>query len=51
VLKILGPSWQAVYSDMVPDAGGNRERVAYIFDERAVVLNCLTTEANAPRKK
>jgi len=51
VLKILGPYWQAVYSDMIPDAGGNRERVAYVFDGRAVRFNGLAAEANEPRKK
>src|SRR5213592_3743765 len=39
VLKILGPYWRAVYSDMIPDPGGNRERVAYLHDKRAVVFN------------
>ena len=28
VLDVLGPTWRAVYSDMIPDAGGNRERIA-----------------------
>jgi hypothetical protein len=51
VLKILGPYWRAVYSDMIPDAGGNRERVAYLFDKRAVVFNGLAAEANPPRVK
>ena len=51
VLKILGPYWRAVYSDMIPDAGGNRERVAYLYDKRAVVFNGLAAEANEPRKK
>jgi endonuclease/exonuclease/phosphatase family metal-dependent hydrolase len=51
VLKILGPYWQAVYSDMIPDPGGNRERVAYVFDRRAVRFNGLAAEANEPRKK
>ncbi|MBE0544201.1 MAG: endonuclease/exonuclease/phosphatase family protein [Verrucomicrobia bacterium] len=50
-LKILGPYWRAVYSDMIPDAGGNRERLAFIYDKRAVVFNGLAAEANAPRKK
>jgi hypothetical protein len=27
VLHILGPYWRAVYSDMIPDPGGNRERI------------------------
>ena len=51
VLKILGPYWQAVYSDMIPDPGGNRERVAYVFDRRAVRFNGLAAEASEPRKK
>lgn len=51
VLEILGPYWCAVYSDMIQDAGGNRERIAYVFDKRAVVFNGLAAEANQPRKK
>lgn len=51
VLKILGPYWRAVYSDMIPDAGGNRERVAYVYDKRAATFNGLAAEADAPRQK
>ena len=51
VLNILGPYWRAVYSDMIPDAGGNRERLGFIYDKRAVVFNGLAAEANAPRVK
>ena len=35
VLKILGPYWRAVYSDAIPDPGGNRERIAFLYDKRA----------------
>jgi endonuclease/exonuclease/phosphatase family metal-dependent hydrolase len=51
VVKVLGPYWSAVYSDMIPDAGGNRERIAFLYDKRAVVFNCLAAEVNEPRKK
>ena len=51
VLKILGPYWRAIYSDMIPDAGGNRERVAYVYDRRAVAFNGFAAEANPPRTK
>ena len=27
ILPILGPYWDAVYSDAIPDPGGNRERI------------------------
>jgi endonuclease/exonuclease/phosphatase family metal-dependent hydrolase len=50
-LQILGPYWKAVYSDMIPDAGGNKERLAFIYDKRAVVFNGLAAEPNPPRKK
>ncbi len=51
VLKILGPYWRAVYSDMIPDAGGNRERLAFIYDKRAATFNGLAAEASPPRVK
>jgi endonuclease/exonuclease/phosphatase family metal-dependent hydrolase len=51
VLQILGPTWRAVYSDMIPDSGGNRERLGFIYDKRAVTFNGLAAEANEPRKK
>jgi endonuclease/exonuclease/phosphatase family metal-dependent hydrolase len=51
VLKTLGPYWRVVYSDMIPDAGGNRERLAFIYDKRAAVFNGLAAEASPPRKK
>jgi endonuclease/exonuclease/phosphatase family metal-dependent hydrolase len=51
VLQILGPTWRCVYSDMIPDAGGNRERLGFIYDKRAVTFNGLAAEANAPRAK
>ena len=51
VLPILGPYWRAVYSDVILDAGGNRERIAFIYDKRAVTFTGLASAANPPRKK
>lgn len=51
VLPILGRSWDIVYSDWMPDAGGNRERTAFLFDRRAVIFNGLAAEADALREK
>lgn len=51
VLPILGPYWRAVYSDIIPDAGGNRERIGFIYDKRAVAFTGLAAAANPPRKK
>jgi hypothetical protein len=49
VLPILGPSWDVVYSDWMDDSGGNKERVAFLFDTRAVTFNGLAAEIDAPR--
>ena len=51
VLELLGPYWRIVYSDMIPDRAGNRERIAYLYDKRAVVFTGLAAEANPPREK
>lgn len=51
VLPILGPSWDVVYSDWIDDAGGNKERMAFLFDRRAVTFNGLAAEVDAPRGK
>ena len=51
VMKILGGYWDIIYSDFIEDAGGNRERVAYLFDRRACVFTGLAGSANEPRKK
>ena len=51
VLQILGPYWRVVFSDFIADAGGNRERVAYVYDKRAVTFTGLAAEPDAPRRK
>lgn len=51
VLPILGPYWDAIYSDAIPDPGGNRERICYLFDRRAVAFNGMAAEASPPRVK
>lgn len=51
VLDFLGPHWRVVYSDFISDDGGNSERVAYVYDERAVSFTGLASEADPPRIK
>ncbi len=51
VLQYLGPTWRAIFSDYDMDPGGNRERLAYVYDERAVRATGLAAEAAPPRKK
>ena len=51
VCQYLGSSWDLVYSDWMMDPGGNRERVGFLFDRRAVTFNGLAAEIDAPRTK
>src|SRR4051812_33341828 len=51
LLPILGPYWDAVYSDAIMDDGGNRERVCFLYDKRACTFNGLAARAEAPRVK
>ena len=51
VLVYLGPEWRVVYSDWIDDSGGNKERIAFLFDRRAVIHNGLAAEIDAPRAK
>jgi endonuclease/exonuclease/phosphatase family metal-dependent hydrolase len=51
VLQYLGPAWRAIFSDYDFDAGGNRERLAFVYDERAARFTGLAAEAGAPRNK
>ena len=51
VLEILGPYWDIVVSDFGMDRGGNKERIAYVFDKRMIRFTGLAAEADAPRCK
>ncbi len=51
VMRFLGPYWRVVFSDYLTDAGGNRERIAYVYDHRAVTFTGLASFALPFRKK
>ena len=51
VLKVLGPYWRVIYSDIIPDRGGNKERIAYLYDKRVIAFTGLAAEADPVRTK
>ena len=51
VLGYLGPYWSVVYSDLTEDYGGNWERLAFVYDQRAVQFSGLAGSGIAPREK
>ncbi|MGH9510442.1 MAG: endonuclease/exonuclease/phosphatase family protein [Terriglobales bacterium] len=48
VLELLPNYWRAVFSDVTEGSRGNEERIAYLYDKRAVVFTGLAAEAVAP---
>jgi endonuclease/exonuclease/phosphatase family metal-dependent hydrolase len=51
VMDLLGREWDVVFSDFIEDPGGNKERIAYLFDTRMVAFTGLAAEADPPRAK
>lgn len=51
VLKVLPDYWRVVFSDVTEGAQGNQERIAYLYDKRAVAFTGLAAEAVAPPLK
>lgn len=51
VMSLLGGYWDVIFSDFIADHGGNRERMAYLFDTRAVVFTGLAAELDVARTK
>lgn len=50
VLAALGPRWRAVFSDYLRDAGGNRERIGFVFDSARVDFTGLASVAEGERR-
>ena len=51
VLDLLGPYWKGEFLDYTSDPGGNRERIAFVYDSRAVKFTGLAAESDGPRYK
>lgn len=51
IMKMLGRHWAVVFSDYIRDAGGNRERLAFVFDQRRVTFTGLAGNAEGPRRR
>ena len=49
VMHLLGDYWSVIYCDYIDDHGGNKERMAYLFDKRAVVFTGLAAELDPAR--
>jgi endonuclease/exonuclease/phosphatase family metal-dependent hydrolase len=48
LMKILGPHWSLILTDVTRGAAGNDERLAFVFDTRKVNLSGLACELVVP---
>jgi endonuclease/exonuclease/phosphatase family metal-dependent hydrolase len=49
-MKLLGPHWGLILTDVNKGSAGNGERMAYIFDTRRVQLSGLASELVVPKE-
>jgi len=50
VMKLLGPYWKVIYSDVNMDDKGNGERIGYLYDGRIIEFTGLAAEADPIRE-
>ena len=50
-LKILGPEWGLILTDVTKGSPGNGERLAFLFDTRKVQLSGLACELVVPKEE
>ena len=49
-MKLLGPNWSFILTDVNRGSAGNGERMAYLFDTRRVTLSGLACELTVPEE-
>lgn len=50
MMKVLGPQWSFILTDVTAGSAGNGERMAYVFDTRRVNLSGLASEIVVPQE-
>ncbi len=51
LMKLLGPNWGLILTDVTKGSAGNGERMAYLYDTRKVKLSGLACELVVPTDK
>jgi len=51
VMRILGPNWDFIATDVTIGASGNRERMAFVYDKRKVRFRHIAGEIVLPKHK
>lgn len=48
VMRILGPNWDHIVTDVTEGPGGNKERLAFVYDKRKVLFRNIAGEIVLP---
>jgi endonuclease/exonuclease/phosphatase family metal-dependent hydrolase len=48
VMSILGPNWDYIVTDVTEGLGGNKERLAFVFDKRKIMFRNIAGEIVLP---
>ena len=48
VMSILGPNWDYIVTDVTEGPGGNKERLAFVFDKRKIMFRNIAGEIVLP---
>jgi len=51
VMKILGPDWDFITTDITAGSSGNNERMAFVFDKRKIRFLNVAGQVVLPKKK
>lgn len=51
VMRILGPNWDFIVTDVTEGSGGNGERLAYVYDRRKILFRNIAGEIVLPMSK
>ena len=51
VVRLLGPSWDFIATDVTQGASGNRERMVFVYDKRKVTFRNIAGEVVIPKHK
>lgn len=51
VMRLLGPQWDYIVTDVTEGSGGNKERMAFVFDARKVTFQNIAGQIVLPKNR
>ncbi|WNJ98561.1 endonuclease/exonuclease/phosphatase family protein [Thalassospiraceae bacterium LMO-JJ14] len=51
VMRLLGPQWDHIVTDVTEGPGGNKERMAFVYDKRKVIFRNIAGQIVLPKSR